>query len=194
MDKLEKVEKVRERANVSYEEAREALEHNNWDLLDAMVELEKTGKTEGPNQEHYSTSYDQQAEYIPVKATVEEQQKAEPRLGKSISDAFRSFIRICRDNSFCISYRKEQVLRIPLLAAVIILILTWKFSIPVMLVALLFSVRYSIEGKDNLEKVNAFMDSAGAAAESLKEGFVNAHERDRKERGNDEWQQKTDRS
>ena len=63
-----------------------------------------------------------------------------------------------------------------------------------MLVALLFSVRYSIEGKDNLEKVNAFMDSAGAAAESLKEGFVNAHERDRKERGNDEWQQKTDRS
>ena len=37
-------------------------------------------------------------------------------------------------------------------------------------------------------------DSAGAAAESLKEGFVNAHERDRKERGNDEWQQKTDRS
>ena len=45
MDNLEKVEKLRERANVSYEEARTALEENNWDLLDAMVALEKAGRT-----------------------------------------------------------------------------------------------------------------------------------------------------
>ena len=44
MDQLEKVDKLRERANVSYEEAKEALEASNWDLLDAMVYLEKHGK------------------------------------------------------------------------------------------------------------------------------------------------------
>ena len=41
MDNLEKVDKLRERANVSYEEAKAALEANGWDLLDAMVYLEK---------------------------------------------------------------------------------------------------------------------------------------------------------
>lgn len=40
MEQLEKVEKLRARANVTYEEAKEALEASNWDLLDAMVYLE----------------------------------------------------------------------------------------------------------------------------------------------------------
>lgn len=44
MEQLEKVEKLRERADVSYEEAKEALEACDWDLLDAMVWLEKEGK------------------------------------------------------------------------------------------------------------------------------------------------------
>ena len=55
MEQLEKVEKLRERANVTYEEAKEALEASNWDLLDAMVYLEKNGKTQGPARETYST-------------------------------------------------------------------------------------------------------------------------------------------
>ena len=34
MDNLEKVEKLREKTGVSYEEAKEALEANNYDVLD----------------------------------------------------------------------------------------------------------------------------------------------------------------
>ena len=45
MDNFEKVEKLREHANVTYEEAKEALENSNWDILDAMIYLEKNGKT-----------------------------------------------------------------------------------------------------------------------------------------------------
>ena len=48
MDQMEKVDRLRERANVTYEEAKAALEANNWDLLDAMVALEKEGKTIPP--------------------------------------------------------------------------------------------------------------------------------------------------
>ena len=40
MDHFEKVEKLRERANISYAEAKEALEKSNGDLLDAMACLE----------------------------------------------------------------------------------------------------------------------------------------------------------
>ena len=41
MTEFEKVEKLRERANVSYEEAKEALLASEGDLLDAMIYLEK---------------------------------------------------------------------------------------------------------------------------------------------------------
>ena len=172
MDKLEKVEKLRERANVSYEDARTALEENDWDLLDAMVALEKSGRTKISGQQNYSTSYDQQTEYIPVLEKVKEQQEKQPRPGRTIGEWFRKFIRFCRDNTFCISYHDKNVVRLPLLAAVLILFFTWRVSVPVMLVAMLFTVRYSFEGKDDLEKANAFMESAGNVAESLKDGLM----------------------
>ncbi len=174
MDNFEKTEKLRERANVSYEEAKAALEQNNWDLLDAMVALEKAGKTSRPKMEHYSTSYDQQVEYIPVRQKVEEQEKSQPHPGKTIGDAFRSFFRVCRDNFFCINYKSENVIRLPLIAVVILLLFIWKYAIPVMLIALVFGVRYSFEGKDDLKKANDFMDSASAAAQDLKERFKNS--------------------
>ncbi len=174
MDNLEKVEKLRERANVSYQEAKAALEENNWDLLDAMVALEKAGKTNSPRQEQYSTSYDQQEEYIPVIQKVIEQEERQPRPGKTIGGAIRKFFRICRDNSFCINHRDSNMIRLPLLAAVVILLFTWKVAIPVMLIALLFGFRYSFEGKDELKQANAFMESASNAAESLREGFTSS--------------------
>ncbi len=175
MERMEKVEKLRERANVSYEEAKAALEANEWDLLDAMVALEKAGKTGAPKQQNYSTSYDQHEEYIPVKKTVEEQQKKDqPRPGRTIRQMFRRFFDICRDNAFCITHKGNEIVRMPLLAAVVILLFTWKIAIPVMLVALLFGIRYNFEGKDDLKEANAFMETAGNAAESLKEGFMNS--------------------
>ena len=55
MDDLEKVERLRERADVSYEEAKKALEECNVDLLDAMVYLEKQGKVKKPGKTSYTT-------------------------------------------------------------------------------------------------------------------------------------------
>ena len=37
MEHIDMVEKLRQKANVSYEEAKQALEKNEWDLLDALV-------------------------------------------------------------------------------------------------------------------------------------------------------------
>ena len=174
MEHLEKVEKLRERANVTYEEAKAALEANNWDLLDAMVALEKAGKTESPKQERYSTSYDQQSEFIPVVKTVEEQKNDKPEFGKSIRNGLRRFWEICKENSFCCNYHGKNVFTIPMIGAVLILLFSWHVTIPVILISLAFGVRYSFEGKDDLKQANDFMENAGAAAESLKESLVNA--------------------
>ena len=41
MTNYEMVELLRQKANVSYEEAKAALEASDWDLLDAIVLLER---------------------------------------------------------------------------------------------------------------------------------------------------------
>ena len=43
MDHLEMVEKLAQKAGVSYEDAKMALEACGWDMLDALVYLEKLG-------------------------------------------------------------------------------------------------------------------------------------------------------
>ena len=48
MDYFEKVEKLVEKAGVTYEDAKQALDDSNGDLLDAMILLERSGKTQGP--------------------------------------------------------------------------------------------------------------------------------------------------
>ncbi|MEW6622723.1 MAG: DUF4342 domain-containing protein [Bacillota bacterium] len=41
MEKLDKVELVRDRTGVSYEKARDYLEKNKWDVVEAIIALEK---------------------------------------------------------------------------------------------------------------------------------------------------------
>ncbi len=48
MATLEQVEKLREKANVTFEEAKEALDASGGDLLDALIYLEKKGKVKPP--------------------------------------------------------------------------------------------------------------------------------------------------
>ena len=55
MDHLEMVEKLREKANVSYEEATQALEACDWDLLDALLMLESEGRLHEIEEAAYTT-------------------------------------------------------------------------------------------------------------------------------------------
>ena len=48
MERFEMIEKLRERADISYEEARDVMEQANGDLLEALVLLEKQGKLSRP--------------------------------------------------------------------------------------------------------------------------------------------------
>ncbi len=53
---LEQVDKVRERCNVSYAEAKEALEISNGDVLEAIIYIEKNHKIEKDNFEENKNS------------------------------------------------------------------------------------------------------------------------------------------
>jgi hypothetical protein len=93
---IEKVERLREKANVTYEEAKAALEQTGGDLLDAMVLLERQGKVKGPAQSTYSTDYEEQQEYVRVKDKVEEQEQSAPSFGRTIGRLCRGFVRFLK--------------------------------------------------------------------------------------------------
>ena len=56
MEKVQMVEKLRSKTNISYEEAKDALENTNWDILDAVVYLERIGKIKKPSVSTYFTN------------------------------------------------------------------------------------------------------------------------------------------
>ena len=142
MEQLEKVEKLRERANVTYEEAKEALEASGWDLLDAMVYLEKQGKVKSPAQETYTTNYEEQTQYVSVKDKVQEQEETgSESFFKKLSRFAKILLQKSKDNSFYITRRDEEIFHMPVWALALLLLFTWKLLIPVMIVALFFECR-----------------------------------------------------
>ena len=63
MDNMQMVEKLREYADVTYEEAKAALDEANGDLLEAVIILERQGKTKQPEQSTYTTKAEEQPQY-----------------------------------------------------------------------------------------------------------------------------------
>ncbi len=173
MDQFEKVEKLRERANVSYEEAKEALAASNWDLLDAMVYLEKAGKAKGPEKERYSTSYEDQSQYVSVKDKVNGQQEKTDgffhKLGKLGQIAWKK----CKENSFCVCRKGEELLKVPMWALVLVLLCAWHVTVIALIVGLFFDCKYSFCGKSDMKGVNEAMEKAGEFAGKVKDEFEN---------------------
>lgn len=166
MDDLAKVERLRERANVSYEEAKAALEAANGDLLDAMVLLERQGKTRGPAQSTYSTEFTQQQDYIPVAKKVEEQKRSAPHPGRTIGYLIKRLWNLLLHSFLHVSRKEKDLVVLPSLT-VLIIILTWRVLIPVIIVSLFFGVRYHFSGPEELEAANDILSKAGAFAEGV---------------------------
>lgn len=171
MDQLEKVEKLRERANVSYEEAKEALEASDWDLLDAMVYLEKKGKAEAPSQESASSG-DEAPQYVSVKEKVEEQEKeSQEGLLTKLVKVCKVLLRMSKENSFCVNRHGKELIRIPVWVLILALFFAWHLILPVSIIALFFDCRYSFCGKDDLSPANKAMDKVGEVAQKVKTEF-----------------------
>jgi len=165
MDELEKVEKLRQRANVSYEEARDALQLCDGDLLDAMVYLERMGQAKAPEQATFSTSAKDKASYENVPEVVERHQETDdPSFGEQLGRALKIGFRKSMDNSLVVTHRNREVFRIPILLFIVILLFGHIPVLIIMGISLFCDVRYSFEGKDDLSSINNVMDKAGSKA------------------------------
>ena len=172
MEMIEKVERLREKANVSYEEAKAALEQTGGDLLDAIVLLERQGKVKEPAHSTFSTEYEEQKDYIKVRDKVEEQEKSAPSMGRTIGRLFRGLIRFIKQTTFIVTKGEDTVFTMPTLIFALLLFFFWEVLAPVMVIALFFGVRYSFEGEEEAEKANSILHKAGDFAQDVKSEFT----------------------
>jgi len=178
MDRIEMVEKLREKTGVTYEEAKAALETSEWDLLDAVVLLEKAGKVKD-------------AAYSTKRTASEEEQGSEQKAKKQKekNDGFEKFMNFVgriihkgNTNSLVILRGGEKKFSLPVTAFVLLLVLLPYITIPLLIVSLFFSFHYRFTGPDlGKEKINNAMERASKAAEAVKEEFKEESREERKE-------------
>lgn len=176
MDNFEKVEKIREKTGVSYEEAKAALEANNYDILDAVIYLEKQGKTgSSAGSAQYSTSW-KQNQIVPV-----EQKKEEREASDSIGAFFAwlgSLVKKSWENHFVIEKGGREVGSMPVLILILLMMGFFWVVVPLMIVGLFFDFRYHFKGGSKIEvDLNEFCDKAKGACSDIKQEFKNGQNR-----------------
>lgn len=137
---LEQIEALRGRAHVSYEEAKEALERCNGDIVEALIYLEKSNKI--------------REEKIDSKSC-------------GLWEKFKSLIRRGNRTKFIIKKKEQVILSIPVTLAVILVLISHVFAAIGLILALVTGHSFKLEGKPGenaeinktLNKVSDFVDN-----------------------------------
>lgn len=173
MEHLEMVEKLKAKTGVSYEDAKAALVACEWDMLDAIVYLEKLGKVNENKAATFSTQYEQSEQF--EKATNAHSKESGFAQGlNNFFDWCGDVIKKGNENFFNIAKNGEKFVTMPVTIFVIILCLAFWVVVPLLIVGLFFNFKYSFEGKitEGID-LNSAMDKASEVAESIKKDFEN---------------------
>ncbi len=176
MERYEMAELLSKKANVSLEEAKIALEENEWDMLDAMVALERKYRKAD------DTVRVDAAETEEVPQPVSTTKKDEGHMGfkagmREFFRMIRKLFRITLDNDFTVRRFDSEILSVPVLVLVVLLIFCFWIILPLLFIGLFFGCRYRFEGRElGKPGVNKAMDKLGDVAEDIKEKLAGDEE------------------
>lgn len=175
MATIEQVERLREKANVTYDEAKAALEACNNDLLDAIIYLEKQGKVknEGGFYSSAASSKAGASNDIPVEESADDRSGFSDLL-KRFGKMIMKLVRKGNENILEIYRNGELRTSMPVNVLVLLLIVAFWITIPLLVLGLFFGFRYRFNGPDlGKNVVNDPMDSVANAAQELKNSISN---------------------
>ena len=173
MEKLEKVEVIREKCGVSYEDAKAALDACDDNVLDAIIWLERQGKSTKQSA-NYTTESAAQSEVSPeMQAAQTAYQESSKK--SDFSENMSSFWEKCKElfhksveTKFIVTRHNEEFMAMPVIIPIAGLFL-WGATIWLLIIGLFFDMRYRIQGAyPVVVDVNKAMDEAADAAGSIK--------------------------
>lgn len=169
MDHFEMVEKLRQKAQVSYEDAKSALEACDWDLLDALVYLEQQGKLQNEHKASYSTK--QEPGPAPKQAP-----NYRGGVFQRLFDLLVSLVNRLNEVDLEVKRAGKTMFTLPVIAFVLLLIFAFWITLPLMAVGLFFGLRYRFRGAKGVEGVNRVMDKAAEMMDNIKSGSHDGEE------------------
>lgn len=211
---LEQVEQLRAHAAVSYEEARRALEACDGDLLDALILLEREGRIPpgGGRGAFFTTQPGAAPEPPPSGPTrgPEASGKDEKRFwglavtagghrgGRSggagapaCGSCWRrrwDLLRHCTVNQFEVWRNGERMTALPVLILILLVLVAYWISLPLLVVGLFFGCKYRFSGPD-LDKnrvgevVNQVSAKVGDAVGQVRDEFKREFDKSRGKKG-----------
>ena len=164
---LEQVERLREKADVSYARAKQALAYSGGNLLDALIYLEEQGDIPRPEGAYYSTR--SQTQPPPEKReqagpqTAGREEKRERR-----GSLLRRVRYLLLDNELEIWRKDRPVTALPVLILLLLLIVAYYIVLPLLVLSLFLGFRYRFSGPDlERESINNVMGSVADTAADL---------------------------
>lgn len=177
MEILEKVELVREKCGVSYEEARDALAACDNDVLDAIVKLEREGKAQAKTAAFATGSEPQGTVSAEMAQAQVEYQRSSKRskvgeMWNTVRTQLHGLLRAGFDMTFVAERNGQPAITVPLIV-MIIGVLAWGATLWLLILGLFFGFRYRIDGASAVTfDVNDAMNKAADLADNIKGDFT----------------------
>ena len=179
MDNFEKIEQLVNKTDCSYEDAKATLEGCGWDMIDAIIKLEKEGKVKKESAA-YTEKPAAEAKAVPevtvdVKGSSSKSQNAgnsekAEKARKERRGIWNRFKSIMTNNRLVIIKNNgQQLADLPIWIPIVALICFFWATLILAVIAMVVGCRFHFEGED-LGKINIndTMDKATEYAEKVK--------------------------
>lgn len=179
MEQFEKVEKLREKTGVSYEDAKKALEEHDWDMLEAIVALENEGKIKKPEVSTYTTGHSGNGEFENASRTYEEN-SSRMTFGQMADKFFQWCGKIIKkgcENFFEVKKNGKEIINIPVIVLVIFILVAFWVTVPLLIIGMFCGFKYSFRGDmAGTIDINSACDKAAQTCVNIKKEFTGKQE------------------
>ncbi|MBQ2604842.1 MAG: hypothetical protein II589_07470 [Clostridia bacterium] len=193
MTNEEMVEKIVSRTGITEEQAKEALEKNNNDLLDAMIYVEKTYSAkkqpeenaaftanipngqpqENPQNNNYAQQPFEQPAFNENKCYGSINGEKIGEYCKKAESVFKKIMDFGFNNHIEVSYNNNTVFTMPVIIPAAMLVLSASTLIWPVVISMFFDVKYSFKSnKLNTVKANLFLNGAYDLIQKIKMSFM----------------------
>lgn len=160
MESYKLVEKLKNETNISYEEAKIALEKSGWDILDAFLYLEKMEKIPKARVNIYYTNEEKDNKNS-REMLINNNQNNTYNNGKKETKFEGLFVRVCKIIDICnniffeIKKENKTFLRIPITVVILLLLFVFWLAIPLFILGLFLNIEFSVSGNGpEINKIN----------------------------------------
>lgn len=184
MERNEMIEILTKKVNISREEAQEVLEKCNWDLLDSIIYLERSGKVENNETTAIIEMKKEDQEKEESQENKEDNKEHDEKfggIGEVVGRVFKFLGKILKKGNnhfFEVRKENEKPIRISLTISVLLLVVLSVPSIILLIVGLFCGYKYSISGPNvNYDGVNNIFEEVSKSAENIKSDFKEGYEK-----------------